>query len=43
MAEGLREGGAALKEGGGGGREQQLLVHRPETKALRLHYTADQT
>lgn len=37
MAEGL--GGSALGEG----REQQLLVHQPESKALRLYNTAVQT
>lgn len=40
MAEGLgRECGEALGEG----RKQQLLVHQPESKALRLHNTAVQT
>lgn len=37
MAEGLR--GAALGEG----RERQLLVHQPDSKALRLHNSAAQT
>lgn len=37
MAEGL--GGAALGEG----RKQQLLVYQPESKTLRLLYTAVQT